>query len=82
MSTVPQQPISVSMALIALSEAVVDVQEAQQALSEARGLRDDLIRNAVDAGVSQTRLARLTKLTREQVNRISGKPYVDESRSV
>ena len=82
MSTVPQQPISVSMALSALQEAVEDLEEAQTKVNDSRGLRDDLIRNASESGVSQQRLARLTHLSREQVNRIIAKPYIDPARGV
>lgn len=70
------------MALDALREAVNDVDEAQAVLHDKRAVRDDLIRIAVEGGMIQTRLAKVTGLSREQINRIAGKPATRDLRAV
>lgn len=71
MKTSPPDRISVSLALQALQEASDEVYAAQLALDRARAVRDDLIRSARDSGIPLLRLARITKLSRERLYKIT-----------
>lgn len=70
--------LSVSLALQSLQEASEAVWALEEQLEEARRLRDDLIADAAQH-VSVTRLARVTKLSRQMIYRISpGKIHGDD----
>lgn len=79
--TTPKR-ISVSLALDSLREAVAETDEAQTRLSIARGLRDDLIRDALDGGVTMVKLARVTGLSRERLYKIANQPFHADKRAV
>lgn len=71
MKATPPDRISVSLAIQALQEASEEVYEAQLALGNARASRDRLLRDAFDSGVPVLRLARITKLSRERIYKIT-----------
>ncbi len=59
--------LSVSMALDALSEQVELVHSAEATLEQQRSQRDEMIRDAQEAGIGMPRLARITGLSRNRL---------------
>lgn len=70
--------ISVSLALSALEEQVLSVEEAVQHLYEQRAARDNLIRDARENGIGYPRLVRITGLSRERLVKIINQPMKEE----
>lgn len=66
--------LSVSMALSALGESVDDVIAAEKHLKDTREVRNDLIRDAVTAGISYNRVSRITGLSRDRIYTIVNTP--------
>lgn len=70
-----QTSIAVSLALESLSEACEEVDRLALALSDARALRDDLIRDARnEAEVPYRKLIKITRLSQPQLYNIANKP--------
>ncbi len=71
----PPQKVSAALLADEISNSASRVREAEQALTEARAVRDKLIRESSSL-ISMLKLARLTGLTRERIYRIvySGDP--------
>lgn len=65
--------LSIAVTLHGLQEASKDVQEAQASLDSSRAVRDDLIREAYDGGISVLKIIRLTNLSREAIYKITHK---------
>jgi hypothetical protein len=69
-----QTRLSVSMALDALSEQVTALSEAEQTVATERAIRDDLIRDAREAGIGYSRLVKITGLSRDRLYTIVNSP--------
>lgn len=67
--------ISVSMALESLKEQVAAVDEDIVRLDRDRAVRDDLIRDAIEAKVRYQTVARITGLSRDRINTIVNQAY-------
>lgn len=74
-------PISVSLALDALSEATGAVLRLEQQLSEAKVIRNSLIKDAAPR-VKASVLENITGLSREQLYRIKNSPLVPSKSGV
>lgn len=68
------QPISVTLALEALEEQVEVVATSRESLSRQMGIRDELIRDAIGAGLPYRRLVRITGLSRDRLYTIVNSP--------
>ena len=74
--------ISVSLALDSLIEATDECNRAQDIYQQKKAVRDDLIRDAIDSGVTMTRVSRITGLSREWLYKITRNPYSEDKRAV
>lgn len=66
--------ISVSMALSALHEQMTALNDAIEVVNKERSIRDDLIRDARENGISFPRIMRETGLSRDRLNQIVNSP--------
>jgi hypothetical protein len=66
--------ISVTMALESLKEQVGALNAAEQAVERERAIRDNLIRDALQAKVSYKALVRITRLSRDRLYTIANNP--------
>lgn len=69
--------ISVSLALAALQDQCVAVDEAQAVLGRERAIRDNLIRDAFNSSVPVKRLIKSTGLSRDRLYTIGQQPMID-----
>lgn len=74
--------ISASMFLESLSEQCLDASRALESYRKEIALRDDLIRDALAAGISYKALMTRTRLSRDRLYTISVSPYSEYHRSV
>lgn len=81
MSATERIPISVSLALDAISEATEAVLRLEQQLAEARHVRNELILDAAPKVKAQT-LQQYTGLSREQLYRIKNSEVLSAKRGV
>lgn len=66
--------LSVSFALDALAAQCHDLVEAEAKVVEYRGVRNDLIKDARDSGISFRKLMQITGVSRERLFRIVNEP--------
>lgn len=71
--------ISVTMALESIREQVEALDEAERTHARERAIRDNLIREAREAGVSYKQLIKLTGLSRDRLYTIASNPPIDVS---
>ncbi len=74
MANIPQQRISVAMALDALREQTEETKAAEQHYREVMRVRNVMIREARRAGVWSKVIERITGLSRDRIARIAAQP--------
>lgn len=70
-----RERISVTLALESLREQVEEAEEARQEHLRAMARRNNLIRDARDAGVASRILQQITRLSRDRIARIVTSPH-------
>lgn len=67
--------LSVSLALQALVEQMDVARRAQENATNEMGIRNNLIRDAREAGLPYRRLVKITQLSRQRLDRLISEPY-------
>lgn len=67
--------LSVSLALDALTEQMEVARKAQENANNEMGIRNNLIRDAREAGLPYRRLTKITQLSRQRLDRLISEPY-------